>query len=186
MPEPGRQPQAAVAATLPVPAGPRARRKRLSTVNGIARQFGGPSGLIGHLVTGLLARGNASFNRWLVHELATVVPPPATVIEFGCGPGIALKELLTAYPAAFVVGVDPSPVVLKSARRRNKLAIAGSRMALVTGDVAKAAEHGPADLVMACSVIRPIPVDGSHWPRRARPPGWCDRSAHRPERPLLN
>jgi len=46
-PESGRQLQAAV------PARPRARRKRLSTVIGI----GGPSaGPIGHLVTGLLAR----------------------------------------------------------------------------------------------------------------------------------
>jgi SAM-dependent methyltransferase len=152
-PEPGRQPQAAVAATLPVPAIPRARRKRPSAIAGIARQFGGPSGLTGHLVTRLLARGNASFNRWLVHELGTVVPPPATVIELGCGPGIALSELLTAYPAAFVVGADPSPVVLNSARRRNAVAIAGSRLTLVTGDVAKAAEHGPADLVLACHVL---------------------------------
>jgi SAM-dependent methyltransferase len=152
-PEPASRPQAAVAATLPVTATPRPRRKRLSAVNGIARQFGGPSGPVGHLVTGLLARGNARFNRWLVHETGTVVLPPAVVIELGCGPGIALKELLTAYPAAFIVGLDPSPVVLKSARRRNTLAIAGGRLTLVTGDVAKAAEHGPADLVLACHVL---------------------------------
>lgn len=99
-PEPDRQPQAAVAATLPGPAIPRARRKRRSAVICIAQQFGGPSGLIGHLVTRLLARGNASFNRWLVHELGTMVPPPATVIELGCGPGIALRELLTASSSA--------------------------------------------------------------------------------------
>jgi len=122
-------------------------------VIGIARQFGGPSGPIGHLVTGLLARGNASFNRWLVHELGTMVPPPATVIELGCGPGIALSELLTAYPAASVVGVDPSPVVLKSARRRNTLAIAGGRLTLATGGIEKAAGHTPADLVLACHVL---------------------------------
>lgn len=73
-PKPASLPQAAVAVATTVPA-PRARRKRLSAVNGIARQFCGPSGLMGHLVTGLLARGNASFNRWLVHELGTVVPP---------------------------------------------------------------------------------------------------------------
>ena len=151
-PKPASQPQAAVAATTTVPA-PRARRERLSAVNGIARQFGGPSGPIGHLVTGLLARGNASFNRWLVHELGTVVRPPATVIELGCGPGIALKELLAAYPAASVVGVDRSPVVLKSARRRNALAIAGGRLTLVTGDVEKAVGYIPADLVLACHVL---------------------------------
>jgi SAM-dependent methyltransferase len=152
-PKPARQPQAAVAATIPVPAQPRARRKRRSAVNGIARQFSGPSGPIGHLVTGLLARGNASFNRWMVHELGTAVPPPSTVIELGCGPGIALRELLTAYPAASVVGVDRSPVVLTSARRRNTLAIAGGRLTLVTGDTGKAAGYTPADLVLASHVL---------------------------------
>jgi SAM-dependent methyltransferase len=152
-PEPAAQPQAAVPATLPVPARPRARPKRPRAVIGIARQFGGPSGPIGHLVTGLLARGNASFNRWLVHELGTAVPAPATVIELGCGPGIALKELLSAYPAATVVGVDPSPVVLKSAQRRNAPAIADGRLTLVTGDIERSAAHGPADLVLACHVL---------------------------------
>ena len=86
------------AATPPAQRAP--ARKRGSVVNRIARQFGGPSGPIGHLVTWQLARGNASFNRWLVRELAAVVPPPATAIELGCGPGIALRELLTAYPTA--------------------------------------------------------------------------------------
>jgi SAM-dependent methyltransferase len=151
-PKPASQPPPAVAATTTVPA-PRARRKRLSAVNRIARQFGGPSGPIGHLVTGLLERGNASFNRWLVHELGTMVPPPATVLELGCGPGIALSELLTAYPAASVVGVDPSPVVLKSARRRNTPAIADGRLTLVTGGIEKTAGYPPADLVLACHVL---------------------------------
>jgi SAM-dependent methyltransferase len=113
----------------------------------------GPSGPIGHLVTRKLARGNASFNRWLVHELATRVPPPATVLEVGCGPGIALRELLTAYPDASVAGVDRSPVVLKSARRRNALAIAGGRLTLVTGGIEKAVGYAPADLVLACHVL---------------------------------
>ncbi len=151
-PKPASQPQTAVAATTTVPA-PRTRRERLSAVNGIARQFGGPSGPIGHLVTGLLARGNASFNWWLVHELGTVVPTPATVLELGCGPGIALRELLTAYPAASVIGVDRSPVVLKSARRRNALAIAGGRLTLVTGDIEKTVGYAPADLVLASHVL---------------------------------
>jgi SAM-dependent methyltransferase len=153
MPKPASRPQTAVAAAIPVPATPRARRKRLSAVNGIARQFGGPSGPIGHLVTGLLARANASFNRWLVQELGTLVRPPATVIELGCGPGIALGELLAAYPAASVVGVDRSPVVLKSARRRNALAFADGRLTLITGDIEKGVGYTPADLVLAIHVL---------------------------------
>lgn len=90
----------------------------------VARQFAGPSGLVGHLVTWLLGRGNASVNRWLVQEVAAAVPAPATVIELGCGPGVALAELLRADPAARVIGADPSAVVLTSARRRNARALA--------------------------------------------------------------
>jgi SAM-dependent methyltransferase len=152
-PKHASRPQAAVTAAIPVLPTPCARRKRLSAVNHMARQFGRPSGPMGHLVSGMLARGNASFNQWLVHELGTVVPSPATVVELGCGPGIALRELLAAYPAASVVGVDRSPVVLKSARRRNAPAVAGGRLTLVTGDIEKTVGYPPADLVLACHVL---------------------------------
>lgn len=81
----------------------------------LARQFGAPSGLAGHVVTRLLARGNGRFNRWLVNEISTALPVPHTVIELGYGPGIALHEILRRYPVARVIGVDPSPAARKSA-----------------------------------------------------------------------
>jgi SAM-dependent methyltransferase len=119
----------------------------------VARQFAGPSGPAGHLVAWLLARGNASVNRWLVREVAAAVPAPAAVIELGCGPGVALAELLRAYPAARVIGADPSAVVLTSARRRNTRALAEGRLTLVTGDIATAAGYAPAGLALACHVL---------------------------------
>jgi SAM-dependent methyltransferase len=119
----------------------------------LARQFGGPSGLAGHVVTRLLARGNARFNRWLVNEISTALPVPHTMIELGYGPGIALQEILRRYPAARVTGIDPSPVVRKSARRRNAAAIKAGRLALVTGDAGAAAAYGPADFIVACHVL---------------------------------
>lgn len=72
-PKPASKPQAAATPAIPVPSATRASPKRGSAANRIARQFGGPDGPMGHLVTWLLARGNASFNRWLLHELGTVV-----------------------------------------------------------------------------------------------------------------
>lgn len=119
----------------------------------VARQFGRPSGLAGQVVTRLLARGNAGFNRWLVNEISTALPLPHTVIELGYGPGIALEEILRRYPVARVIGIDPSPVVRKSARRRNAAAIKAGRLALVTGDAEAAAAYGPAGLVLACHVL---------------------------------
>ena len=131
----------------------RAAGKARGGLGSVARQFACPCRQAGHLVTWLLARGNASFNRWLVHEVAATVPAPATVIELGCGPGIALAELLRAYPAARVIGADPSALVLTSAWRRNGRAVADGRLTLVTGDIAKAAGYAPAGLVLACHVL---------------------------------
>ena len=70
----------------------------------LAPQFGGPSGLVGRVVTRLLARGNAGFNRWLVNEISTALPVPHTVIELGYGPGIALQEILRRYVAFTLPG----------------------------------------------------------------------------------
>lgn len=119
----------------------------------MARQFGRPAGPIGHLVTRMLARGNGGFNRWIVDELSSSVPAPSTVIELGCGPGIALQHLLTTYRDANVVGIDRSPVVLRSAERRNADAVSTGRLRLVSGDVGTAGAYGPADLIVACHVL---------------------------------
>src|SRR5260370_29517478 len=97
--------------------------ERQAGVNVSARQFSGPSGPIGRLVTVLLARGNAGFNRWLVGELSAAVPVPAIIVELGCGPGIALQELLRSYPDPRVVDVAPSPLVLNNACRRHPRAV---------------------------------------------------------------
>lgn len=126
---------------------------RRAATSFMARQFGRPSGPVGHLVTRLLARGNDRFNRWLVRELSTAVPAPHTVIEVGCGPGIALQQLLLTYPNAHIIGIDPSKVVLRSARRRNATAVAAGRLKLVTGDTQTSITYGPADLIIACHVL---------------------------------
>jgi trans-aconitate methyltransferase len=63
-----------------------------------------------------------------VREVAAAVPAPATVIELGCGPGMALAELLRACPAARIIGAGPPAVVLTSARRRNACALGDGRV----------------------------------------------------------
>lgn len=119
----------------------------------MARQFSRPSGPVGRLVAWALARGNAGFNRWLVAELTTEMPSPQTVIELGCGPGIALEQLTNAYPEARIFGLDPSTVVLDSARKRNAETIATGRLQLVVGDIRQASDLARADLVVACHVV---------------------------------
>jgi SAM-dependent methyltransferase len=119
----------------------------------VAQQFGGPSGPAGHLVTRMLARGNAGFNRWVVRELAGFLPAAATVIEVGSGPGVAVAEFARTLPNARIIGVDRSRVVHHSARRRNATAIADGRVILKEGNLDAAISFQPADLVLAVHVV---------------------------------
>jgi trans-aconitate methyltransferase len=127
----------------------------------MARQFGGPSGIVGWLVTRGLERGNAELNRRVVSTVSSAVTHPTRVVEIGCGPGVGLNALLSAYPQAQVIGVDRSDVVLAAARRRNKEALGQGRLTLVEGDVSSAGRYQPIDVAIAVHVLYfwPEPVD---------------------------
>lgn len=120
----------------------------------IGRQFGGPTGLVGRLVGRFMARGNAEFNRWLVQEVAArVTPAPRRVVELGCGPGVGLEALLTAFADAEILGVDPSREMCAQAARRNRAAIEDGRLRLVRGDAGAVAADSPVDLIVAVHVV---------------------------------
>jgi hypothetical protein len=52
-----------------------------------------------------MARRNAAFNRWVVRTLAREVDDDITrIVELGAGPGVGLREPLSAFPTARVWG----------------------------------------------------------------------------------
>lgn len=73
-------------------------------------------------------QGDAAFNRRLVDEVATSVPPARVVAELGFGPGVGLAALLSGFPDAHVLGADPSPALAGHAAGRNRAAIDGGRL----------------------------------------------------------
>jgi SAM-dependent methyltransferase len=103
----------------------------------LARQFGHPRGLGGRLVGWVMAHrpSNVARSRWAVELLD--LAPGERLLEVGCGPGVAIA---TAARAATVVGVDPSPVMISQARRRNRRAVRTGRVTLHCAPV----EHLPA------------------------------------------
>jgi trans-aconitate methyltransferase len=120
----------------------------------IGRQFGDPRGLVGGLIGRGMARGNARFNRWVVATLANASAAELSrVVELGCGPGVGLQELVRAFPAAQVWGVDSSPVMIKQARRRNLGAVEGGRLQLIEGASGVLTELAPFDLLLAVHVL---------------------------------
>jgi ubiquinone/menaquinone biosynthesis C-methylase UbiE len=102
---------------------------------GIA-QFHRPTGPAGHIAGWIMGRrsSNVVRNRWAVRLLD--VRPTDRVIEFGCGPGVALAALAARAERGLVVGVDHSDVVIRQARRRNRAAVRAGRVRLVHASVA--------------------------------------------------
>jgi ubiquinone/menaquinone biosynthesis C-methylase UbiE len=78
-----------------------------------------------------MAWENARVNA-LVVELLDVGPDDA-VLEIGSGPGIAIAAALARAPSGFVAGVDPSPVMVSQAIRRNRAAVRAGRANIVRG-----------------------------------------------------
>jgi ubiquinone/menaquinone biosynthesis C-methylase UbiE len=95
----------------------------------LLRLFGRPRGILGRLGGHIMARVNRHCAAWAVGLLD--VRPQDRVLEIGCGPGVGIE--LLAHSALCVVGVDPSPEMLRQARRRNALAVRDGRVELRQG-----------------------------------------------------
>lgn len=90
----------------------------------IARQAGGPTGLIGRIIAAIMVRETEAINRTAVAALA--VQPDHHVLDVGCGSGRSIELLVPLLPRGSASGVDPSQVMVSRARKRNGRAIADS------------------------------------------------------------
>jgi SAM-dependent methyltransferase len=111
--------------------------------------FGHPRGVFGWIAGRLMATKNAPQNRRLVELLG--VQPNDTVLDVGCGPGVAVAAALERATTGRVVGVDAAPVVVGLAQRRNRAAVRAGRADIVCAP----AEHLPLDdasVDRACSM----------------------------------
>ncbi|MEU6646508.1 class I SAM-dependent methyltransferase [Saccharomonospora sp. NPDC046836] len=78
------------------------------------RAFGHPRGVLGRLGGAVMAHGNGSTERHIVHVAKPV--HGETVLVVGPGPGVGLAE--AADQATLTIGVDPSEEMLQLCRQR--------------------------------------------------------------------
>lgn len=131
-------------------------------LHGVIRQFHDPTGPGGHVAGWVMGRrsSNLARNRWAVELLD--VAPADRVIEFGCGPGVAVAALASRAVRGLVVGVDHSAVMIGQARRRNAPAIRAGRVRLIHAPVERLhAMDGPFDAALAVNTVGmwPEPTD---------------------------
>lgn len=117
-------------------------------------QFHHPTGAGGHVAGWIMSwrPSNVARSRWAVQVLD--VQPDDRVIEFGCGPGVAIAALAAQAARGFVVGVDHSQVMIRQARRRNRAAIKAGRVRLIHAPVESLAMNdGQFDAALAVNTV---------------------------------
>jgi SAM-dependent methyltransferase len=121
----------------------------------VARAFFQPRGLSGSAAGWIMGHRSSNLrrNRWAVDLLD--VQPTDHVLEIGFGPGVALAELAARATRGRVVGVDPSPVMLRQARGRNAAAIRAGRVDLHMAPIEHLPESlgGPFDKLLAVNTV---------------------------------
>ena len=83
----------------------------------IARQSARPSGLIGRVIAGVMARETSDLNE---HAVRLLGPSPFDrVLEVGFGHGRTIERLASVVNNGRVCGIDASELMLNMAVRRN-------------------------------------------------------------------
>ena len=100
---------------------------------GLARQLGSPSGLAGVYFARRLNRNNPDDGPAAAAEAGRVAARDRAA-DIGFGGGLGLTELLRRVsPGGHVIGIDPSPTVLRRARRVFRRELAQGSLTVVHG-----------------------------------------------------
>jgi ubiquinone/menaquinone biosynthesis C-methylase UbiE len=115
----------------------------------IAKSARAPSGLFGRVRFWLMGHETRAHNDIALELLD--VQPRDRVLEIGFGHGRTLLKLAALAPDGFVAGVDHSPLMVRLARRRHRLAIERGTMAVTEATSARI-PYSDADFDRICAV----------------------------------
>lgn len=107
----------------------------MPVLNRFVRQFSGPSGPLGRVAGGFMARMNGPLNDWAVELLE--LSPRDRVLEVGYGPGLAIERIAARTRQGLVVGVDHSELMRRQAARRNRAGLDAGRVELHVGSAGR-------------------------------------------------
>src|SRR5262245_59755153 len=117
-------------------------------------QFGRPRGFWGPMVGWIMASrsSNRRRNIWAVSLLD--IQHRDRVLEIGCGPGLAIREISRIAVEGYVCGLDHSARMLHQASRRNAAAIRDGRVDLRLGSVESLPSfEAPFDKILAVNTV---------------------------------
>src|SRR5688572_235344 len=83
----------------------------------IKKQFHEPRGWLGRVIGFYLQHYKTERNRWGAELLD--IQPTDIILEIGFGPGVAIKAIAVQITSGKVIGIDPSPLMVKQASHLN-------------------------------------------------------------------
>lgn len=99
----------------------------------LGRQMARPRGFVGLLAGEVLAWQNREVNAWTLSLLDVGVE--SRIVEIGFGPGVGVRLAAARARRGLVAGVDPSSMMVRRARWRNRDAVRRGRVELRRGVV---------------------------------------------------
>ena len=94
-----------------------------------------PSGLFGRLMGSLMNWGHKPLSRWAI-ELMNIQPNDS-VLDIGCGGGMAIKEIAKIATSGAVAGVDYSEIMVGQALKHNAAAVRARHVVIKYGNISK-------------------------------------------------
>ena len=101
----------------------------------IAEQARHARGVLGRVIAFIMARETWGDNLNAIAALD--IRPGDRVLDVGTGHGRSLAELARHVAKGYVTGVDPSPLMVKAAARRNHTLVRSGRVDVVRADTAR-------------------------------------------------
>ncbi len=124
----------------------------------LVRQFGKPRGWLGHLAGFIMARRSSNYERAQLTLDLLDLHEGQKILEFGSGPGVALKSCIERIGSCRVVGIDHSSVMITQARRQLVDEIASGRVELRHGSLdLLAGESSRFDRIYSLNVVQFLP-----------------------------
>jgi ubiquinone/menaquinone biosynthesis C-methylase UbiE len=96
-------------------------------------QFRKPSGLLGRLMGPLMNWRHSPLSRWTIELMD--IQSGNSVLDIGCGGGMAIKEIAKIATGGFVAGVDYSEIMVRQALKYNAAEVCAMRVAIKNGDI---------------------------------------------------